>query len=704
MLSVSPFVKRRLVILARLAASAGVSLMVLGLMLRLFTGGAEDAERPRVLAVLRATWMPAVGAYASLALLQALFRAVRYRILIAAGAPGQPPSLAHTYLVTAVRNMLVDLLPARLGELSYAGMMNVGCSVPASACLSSLGVSFVFDFIALLGIVAAVLAYQLFTSGLQGWLVTAAAFLLALGVVLTGLLFFGISLMTRLLERLLRRWRASTSVVKGIAFLDGVAEAIAGARRSRVLAQVAALSLAVRLTKYAALYVLFKAVVVPSFMSVSHATFPEILTALLCAEGLSSLPVPSFMSFGTYEAGGTLALTRLGFGAAESVVAMIAIHIWSQIVDYSLGGMGGVLFLFRRRAVAAVAAAEVGCPAPRHAAWGLAALAVVVAGVVLFGLQWQKTRRAGALTPPGAGEAVTVAADELTHRADVLGGVRGFVVWSSNRFGNHDLLRMDLPDLRLSRLTSHPNVETFPRISPDGRSVAFARSREPWVSQRNPLPWSVHVLDLASGRERLVSQSGNTPTWSEDGATIYFQRNGGEVVAHELSTGAETVPFSAGKKGAIPASVLLQTPSFSQTRAAMAVTCRGAWRGTLVVPVDGSPRKVGGGCQLAWAPDSSFLTFVDDGGRMKNAIYRVDAMSLERTLWLDLPGPYSHEYFPKVSNDVRWLVLGACATGHEHDTADYEIFLWKIGSAPEAAVRLTHHTGNDCWPDVFIER
>jgi hypothetical protein len=79
-------------------------------------------------------------------------------------------------------------------------------------------------------------------------------------------------------------------------------------------------------------------------------------------------------------------------------------------------------------------------------------------------------------------------------------------------------------------------------------------------------------------------------------------------------------------------------------------------------------------------------------------------MSLERTLWLDLPGPYSHEYVPKVSNDVRWLVLGACATGHEHDTADYEIFLWKIGSAPEAAVRLTHHTGNDCWPDVFIER
>ena len=50
------------------------------------------------------------------------------------------------------------------------------------------------------------------------------------------------------------------------------------------------------------------------------------------------------------------------------------------------------------------------------------------------------------------------------------------------------------------------------------------------------------------------------------------------------------------------------------------------------------------------------------------------------------------------------LVFGASRSEgeHEHDQADYEIFLWQIGSDPTQATRLTFHTGNDNWPDVYI--
>ena len=65
---------------------------------------------------------------------------------------------------------------------------------------------------------------------------------------------------------------------------------------------------------------------------------------------------------------------------------------------------------------------------------------------------------------------------------------------------------------------------------------------------------------------------------------------------------------------------------------------------------------------------------------------------------------YSHEYFPRVSNDGRWLVWGAAASGHEHDRADYEIFVWQIGRPVSEAVRLTHHPGNDQWPDIHVPR
>ena len=69
---------------------------------------------------------------------------------------------------------------------------------------------------------------------------------------------------------------------------------------------------------------------------------------------------------------------------------------------------------------------------------------------------------------------------------------------------------------------------------------------------------------------------------------------------------------------------------------------------------------------------------------------------------IDLPGRRSHEYFPELSSDGKWLVWGATQRGHDHDTADYEIYLWQVGSPPERAVRLTHNSGNDRWPDLFL--
>jgi hypothetical protein len=76
----------------------------------------------------------------------------------------------------------------------------------------------------------------------------------------------------------------------------------------------------------------------------------------------------------------------------------------------------------------------------------------------------------------------------------------------------------------------------------------------------------------------------------------------------------------------------------------------------------------------------------------------------KRELFMDLPGSYSHEYFPRVSNDGHWLVWGAAASGHEHDRADYEIFVWQIGAPRSEVVRLTHHSGNDQWPDIHVSR
>ena len=68
-----------------------------------------------------------------------------------------------------------------------------------------------------------------------------------------------------------------------------------------MLGRVLLLSLCVRAAKYTGLYVLYQGVVAPSFPRLAGAQPLSILCTLLSAEAGASLPIPSFMSFGTYE-------------------------------------------------------------------------------------------------------------------------------------------------------------------------------------------------------------------------------------------------------------------------------------------------------------------------------------------------------------------------------------------------------------------
>ena len=100
------------------------------------------------------------------------------------------------------------------------------------------------------------------------------------------------------------------------------------------------------------------------------------------------------------------------------------------------------------------------------------------------------------------------------------------------------------------------------------------------------------------------------------------------------------------------------------------------------------------------------VVWVDHPGRMKNAFYtfdysEADCEKRKRVLLFDAEEPWSHEYFPRFAEGGRWLVYGASQGGHEQDSEDYEIFLWDSANANTTPVRITFHTGNDCWPDIL---
>lgn len=280
---------------------------------------------------------------------------------------------------------------------------------------------------------------------------------------------------------------------------------------------------------------------------------------------------------------------------------------------------------------------------------------------------------------------------------------RGFVVWGSKRSGNHDIYKMSLPDRKITRLTDHPHAEYFPRVSPDGKTIVFSRARKPGITQRDQLHWDVILLNLETGKERTLSTWGNTPTWSSDGRRVYFQHRITQFVEHDLASGEQRVIFKSGT-GNVREGAGLQTPHLSPDGERLAVTLRFKQHLIGTVGPDGNVSRIADGCQLTWSPGGDFLYFVDYGGRMKNAVYVYEPANGGVQKWFDLPGKFSHEYFPKLSNDERYLVFGASrsARAHEHDQADFEIFLWQVGTPIANVDRLTFDKSNDNYPDIHL--
>ena len=281
-------------------------------------------------------------------------------------------------------------------------------------------------------------------------------------------------------------------------------------------------------------------------------------------------------------------------------------------------------------------------------------------------------------------------------------------MWSSNRTGNHELYLLDLRTRAVRRLTNTPQVEFFSRFSPDGRRILFTRSQRDYVSPRDPTAWDVYVMNVDGTGERLLARNGYSPQWAPGGDAIIFLR-GDQVIRLDLDgagAGRESVlldgPTTAGIEGG------METPELSPDGARLAVTVRSQpvrRRGGRrprhagrhpAVPGPGLPDHLGAG--LGRAPvdgDPGERRHPDRGRRARPAPRRVH-------------GPAGHRTATSTSrgsrNDGRWLVWGAAASGHEHDRADYEIFVWQIGRPVSEAVRLTHHPGNDQWPDLYVPR
>ena len=320
----------------------------------------------------------------------------------------------------------------------------------------------------------------------------------------------------------------------------------------------------------------------------------------------------------------------------------------------------------------------------------------------------------GAAPPPAAASGSEEKPDEPSQQLmeEVGGQAKGTIVWSSSRLGNHDLFVMNTDGSNVHPIT-HGEPWTGSRASrPTAAASCSPAARRAGSSSGTPTPTASGTSTRSPRTERTrprVVDNASWGTWISNDEIVYVRATA--IVRRKLGDGEETVVVDSTKVPELDGA-LLQQPEMSKDGRYLAITLRGSKRETGIWNIRKKTwTRTGEGCQINWSPAGGEVYWVHPTGNGGSRVLHmpikdgkaaksdddIDALTL-----IDIPGRRSHEYFPQLSADGHWLVWAATQRGHDHDIADYEIYLWQVGTPPEKAARLTWHSGNNRWPDIFV--
>lgn len=301
-----------------------------------------------VLTRLKAGWAwPPLFAYALISLFGALFRTLRYRHLL------QPASTSFLplFLVTLVRNFTVDLLPMRLGSLSFPALVHYRLHVPWRYTWSAYAWAIIWDFVSLA--IYLWIALLLIPGSTPGYL-WLTVLPLGLTFVSLALLFAPrqtLALFTFLIFK--SRHRFPGRLIKHQLFLRRhfwhglitVAETPVRTRFFLVLIE----SLLIRGAKYTSLYVLYLHFLKIADAAGSALSLSLFIWTLTFAEMTAALPIQGIMNIGPWELAWSYALKAFkAHQPSVSAVLSTLVHWTSQLWEYAIGALALGLVLLTK--------------------------------------------------------------------------------------------------------------------------------------------------------------------------------------------------------------------------------------------------------------------------------------------------------------------------------------------------------------------
>lgn len=271
-------------------------------------------------------------------------RALRYKTLLHCSeskAPpagtGKTPVLTVLLLITAVRNALVDALPARAGELSFFGLLRRE-GIPLGRSSAVFGLTLVLDLYVLFAIAVFSLTFQA---------APVLAPTLALMVLLPGrkLLLCSFSILIKRLWRFRRRRQLRQFLLAALRIEHQLR------LNSRTSNTLLLQTLLLRLGKYSALVALLYASFPAFGITPPPASQIPIATMLfIMAEGVASLPASGILGFGAYELSWHEATTMTGVIQTD-IGQIFLIHAITQAWGYSLALLAFTLLMLRKKTI-----------------------------------------------------------------------------------------------------------------------------------------------------------------------------------------------------------------------------------------------------------------------------------------------------------------------------------------------------------------
>ena len=257
-----------------------------------------------------------------------LARSARYSMLI-----GRWVGFLPLVMVTAARNFLVDLLPARIGSLSYVYLLTRRFEAPLGPVLSSFVLTFLYDLLAMTLLLGIALGLQF--GRFEGAAALAVATSVFATVVVTA--FFGLSPALRWSIAVLTRFPRAAEVRRR---LRQVVDAVDESGGVGLTLALLGMSLGIRLLKFGAYWLLLLGVVREHDVTAAELPFWTVFLGIAGAELSATLPVHGIAGFGTYETAWTIGFRQLGLSSRVAILSGFATHLLSQLYDYSVGLVG----------------------------------------------------------------------------------------------------------------------------------------------------------------------------------------------------------------------------------------------------------------------------------------------------------------------------------------------------------------------------